>query len=280
LLAFNTRPIFEGPGPDSSQDLWLVDVESGERRQVLAPGEGGGAFTFSPDGQQIALSNADSISLINRDGSNRRDGVLTFPAVLTYSEWTYYPSVRWSADSSALRVVIPPEAALERPDEPAVIWSVPADGSAPQQLISIVPRPLSFPQLSPDGARVAYVSPTGPPETNRSDLFIARVDGSDQTRYLTGDLLDFTVWAPDSQQFIFSMGQPFRSYVGQVGETPQPVSDTPSAYNIQWIDSSRFMFVTRTAQAVELRLGSAGAQSLLVHRADDPMSLLDFSLGQ
>lgn len=278
VLAFSTRPIFEGLGPDSSHDLWLINVETGERRQLLPPGEGGGAFTFSPDGRQVALSDASAISLIDIDGGNRRDGVLTFPPVLTYSEWTYYPAVRWAADSSALRVVIPPEAPLERPDEPAVVWSVPADGSPATQLFTFVPSPLSYPQLSPDGSWVAYLRPDGPPESTRSELHIARADGAEDVIYLTEEQVQFTGWAPDSQQFVFSLVNPPRSYIGRVGETPRPVSDTPNVFNVRWIDENNFLFITRTVQAVELRQGQAGEPSQLIFRSSDPMDMLDFSL--
>lgn len=279
MLAFSTRPFFEGPGPASSEDLWLVNVETGERRQLLAPGEGG-SFTFSPDGQQIALARADAISLINRDGSNRRERVLTYPPVQTYSEWIYYPDVRWAADSSALRVVIPPEAALERPEEPATIWSIPVDGSAPRQLSSVVARPLTYPQLSPDGTQVAYLRAAGgQAETNRNELHIASADGDQDVLYLTNDLLMFEGWAPDSQQFVFSVPvDPVRIYLGRVGETPQALNDTPNMLNVQWLDEDRFLFVTRTMESVELRQGSAGTSSQLIYRAAEPTEMLNFSI--
>ena len=75
-IAFNTRLQFEGPGLFIQDDLRLVDADTAILSTLLTPGNAG-QFYYSPDGSQIALVKPSSISLINADGSNRRDGVLT-----------------------------------------------------------------------------------------------------------------------------------------------------------------------------------------------------------
>ena len=86
-------------------DLWGVE-SSGTNPPVSieAPGNGG-PITFSPDGSLYTISRGDSIVINFREGGFHSTA-LTFPQVLTYSEWTYIPDVVWLPDSSGFRVAI------------------------------------------------------------------------------------------------------------------------------------------------------------------------------
>ena len=83
-IAYSTNPLFEGPGFAPNHDLRLVNADS-LTKSVLFEVDKGGFFYYSPNGSQIALSNPQSISLVNADGNNLRKDVLTFPLVGTYS---------------------------------------------------------------------------------------------------------------------------------------------------------------------------------------------------
>ena len=274
-LAFTTSPVYEGLGLSLNEDLWLADVESGSVEELLEPGEGG-MFYYSPDGRQIALVKPDSISLIDADGSNRRDKVISYPIVSTYSEYFYYATPQWAEDSSYLRVVIPAPAALERPEETTNVWHIPADGSPAEQVGSVVTAPLFFPALSPDLAQLAYVRQVGDAAENRRELHIYQIDTGGDTTYLTEAHLIFAAWAADSSRFAFTTGENNRPYLGQIGETPQALTDTPSAFQIQWVDSDRFLFVSPSSPGFELRLGVIGSASALIATTENPLSF-DFT---
>lgn len=262
-LAFNTMPVFDGPGLMLNDDLWLANAETGELRQLLAPGSGG-MFYPSPDGTQIVLVTPSTISLINTDGSNRRDSVLTYERVSTYSEYAYYAAPQWSADSSYLRVFIPAPAALEAPDVPGRVWHLATDGTAAREVASMVTAMLMHGALSPDLNQVAYLSSVGDLSDNRRELRIASIEPASDNLYLTEAMIMFSGWAADSSQFAFSVGEDNRVYLGSVGESPQPLTDAASAFNVQWVDANRFLFTVKNGAQFELRLGRAGEPSQLI----------------
>jgi dipeptidyl aminopeptidase/acylaminoacyl peptidase len=275
-LAFNTRPTFEGLGLMLNDDLWLVNADTRERRQLLEPGDGG-MFTFSPDGSRIAVSTPDDISLVDVDGGNRQDGVLTFPRVSTYSEYMYYPGPQWSSGSDFLRVVIPPPASLEKPDDPSQVWHIPADGSAASLVGSFNTAPPFYPVLSPDLEKVAYLRQVGEMADNSRELHIAGADGTADLAYLREANLMFSAWSPDSEQFVFMVGDNLRSYLGQVGMTPAPLTDAVSVTGVRWVNPAHFLFITRSGENVELRLGTVGDPSeLIVSASGDAAPFLDY----
>ena len=274
-LAFNTMPVFDGLGLMLNNDLWLMDAEAGELRQLLAPG-GGGDFYPSPDGQQFALVTPAAIHLINIDGSNRRDNVLTYDPVSTYSEYQYYAFPQWSPDSSYLRVFIPPPAALEAPEVPGTVWHIPTDGTPAREVASMVTAPLMHGALSPDLNQVAYLSSVGDLSENRRELRITTIDPASDSLYLTEVSLYFNGWAADSSQFAFTVGEGNRAYLGKVGESPQPLTDAVSAFEIQWVDASRFLFAVRSGSGFELRLGEVGEPSQLIGAMSD-LPAFDFT---
>ena len=186
-IAYNTSPKYEGPGLMIHNDLWKVNSQTGERTLLLKSGEGGN-FYYSPDGRQIALVTFEDISLVKADISDRRDAVLKFKPVITYSEYQYYPTPLWSPDSSNLLVDVPPEDPMKQPPEPTSIYRIPSDGSQVNLLTSINPYFLEEINFSPDAAKMAYLTQEGPVENNQQSLHIANIDGSGDNIVETGNL--------------------------------------------------------------------------------------------
>jgi hypothetical protein len=201
-LAFNTSPRFEGPGLLVNDDLHLVNAETGALSTLLAPGDGG-IFYYSPDGSQIALVTPENISLINADGSNRRNNVLVYDPVLTYSEYQYYAAPQWSSDGSFLRVAIPPQASLDNPGEMTTLWHLPTDGSAAGVAGHVLTAPLTSVTISPDLGWIAYQSTIGDGSDNRRDLHINTITGSNDVIYASGEV-NLDTWAPDSVHFVYT----------------------------------------------------------------------------
>jgi hypothetical protein len=269
-LYYNTKPLYEGPGLMGYDDLRAVDADSLAQTTIFNPGEGG-MFHFSPDGAQLALVTPTSISLANADGSRLRRNVLTFAPVITYSEYLYYPDPVWAADSSGLRVAIPPADPLIEPLQPTGLWYLPIDGSAAIFSGNILAMPFAWPDtaISPDLSRVGYVTPVGVPTENLRELHLAGADASGDAIYIGGESAEFIGWLPNSSQFVFVIrgsGVTRGTHVGSVGGGYITLSADPYLMHaITWVDSTHFLHLRRNGDAWELRyneLGGAGSTLL------------------
>jgi len=265
-VAYNTLILHEGPGFGPNYDLRIVNADSLVKTTLLDIQQGG-MFYYSPDGNQVALSNPDSISLINADGTNLRQDVLTFPIVGTHSEYLYCPHPIWASDSRSLRVAIPPEETLASPLPPTGLWSLPVDGSPAVLLGNIQAIPFAWPDhaFAPDLSHVIYVMYAEGQIENQRELHIANPDGSNDTVYDRGESLEFTSWSPDSQHFIYLIdgGENQGLYLGALAGTPEQVTLLPRLMsNIQWLDGSRFAYLLWNGSQWELRIRNLSGEDL------------------
>ncbi len=271
-LIFNTYAIPEFIGLMKHDDLWAINVESSALTNLLPAGSGGD-FAISPDGSQIAVVRPDSISLVNADGSNLRSGLVTFPQVLTYSEFLYYPLPVWMADSSAVGFVIPSEEPLA-PGASGSVWRVPASGGAAVRVGTITGDcyfpSFGGPLISPDLARVAFTRPTGTP--NVETLFIANADGSGETSYATG-AVEWEGWSPDGVHFAYRLDGPMNLYLGTVGAAASPL---PAGLSLEWVHATDYLYLTGSGTSWTLMLGSTSGASMPLASLSSPSTAFDF----
>jgi hypothetical protein len=275
-LAFNTRLVFE-IGLILQDDLRLLDTDTGVLTTLLNVGQAG-MFYYSLDGSQIALSTPTSISLINADGTNRRDNVLTYPAVITYSEYQWYSFPRWWPDSSQLSVVIPSEDPFA-PGASMTVWNVPLDGSPPLFLGTYTTDMALFDAdslISPDMTRVAYLQRVGQPANNTWDLHLVELYGTSDTVFTTGDLR-FESWSPNSGWFVYTENQDMK--VAQFGNPGAwPLADVPPARDMKWVDDNRFIYISGSYGSWDLRMGSFSWPSIQIGTSTAAQVMLfDFS---
>jgi hypothetical protein len=265
-VAYSTYVLIEGAGSALNHDLRLVDADTLEKSTLFENGQGG-IFYYSPDGSQIALSNPESISLVNADGTNSRPDVLTYPSVITYSEYEYHPHPIWASDSASLRVAIPPHDPLADPLPPTGLWSIPVDSSPAELLGNVTAMGFAWPNnaFAPDLQHVIYVSPIGEPSANQRELHTANADGTDDLVYDSGESLEFTGWSPDSQHFIYVVNhEPNKgTYLGGLGEEPLQLSSEPHAMrDFQWVDGTQFAYTIKNGSQWELRLSNLKGEDL------------------
>src|SRR5574341_1232459 len=231
-----------GPGEYMNSDLWWVNADTGELTQMLSAGTGG-LFSVSPDGAWVAVSQPESIGLISADGSTVRSGVLTFPSIITYSEYAYKPQVTWSADGAFFTVPIPSADPMAA-DTSATVWQVRTDGSA-QQLLT-VPGNFVFGgamKPSPDGQWVAYA--VGASDGSGTfTLNVAKTDGSGAggSEALGSGNVQMFGWSPDSLYFAYSFADQ-GLFAGTLNVNPQPLGEgVQNVKEVVWSDPTAVVF--------------------------------------
>ena len=247
-LYYNTVPRFMGPGYAPNYDLRVINVDTDEKTTLFNFNQAG-AFTFSPDGMQLALSTPESLNLVNADGSNLRANILTYPVVGTYSEYNYTPAPIWASDSMSLRATIPPADSFAEPTPPTGLWYLPVDGSAATQLGSVQTMPLNWLDnaISPDMSFVAYAKQVGDPTENQTELHLAYTDGSNDYIFVSDGIINFLGWTPDSTRFVYQLngGSERGVYVGSIvdGSSYIFTSDSSTSHSLKWVDNNRVIFI-------------------------------------
>ncbi len=259
VLMMNTRGVPEGPGLANYDDLLTLDADTGARTTIFPPGEGGDFF-ISPDGSQVAITTATTISVANIDGTNLRSDVVTYESIITYSEFLYAVPVVWSPDSTQMGVVIP-SADILAPDRSGQVWRIPADGGAPINLATIE-GDFYFTQfgnrntaISPNLERVAFLRESTTPGLEM--LFTANSNGSGEASVVFG-IIGWHGWSPDSMHFVFSEDSPPILSVGVVGGAPTLVG--PGS-DVRWLNETEFLYLTGSLGAWSLTLGTVGGGS-------------------
>ena len=268
-LFYNTRPLYEGPGSFGYDDLYMVNVDSLTKLTLFSAGNGG-KFFFSPNGNQLAVVRPTSISLVNSDGSNLRSNVVSYPTVITYSEYLYYPTPKWASDSNSLRVVIPPADPILEPTPPYTLWLIPTDGSPAIATGTIPAIPFDWPDtaISPDLNRLGYLQKTGGgADPNMRDIKLANADGSGAVWYMSGDSAQFIGWLPNSAQFAFRVysGPDVGVHVSSLAEGYTTLSVIPSEIrSISWLDNTHYLALWQNAGITELRYNVLGGGTTLL----------------
>jgi len=280
-VAFNTRKVAEGPGLLPYDDLRLVDTDTLAYTALLSSGEGGD-FYYSADGRQVAIVSPQQISLIDADGSNRRD-VLAYSPVATHSEFQFYARPVWAADSHSLRVTIPPTEPFARPSRPTSVWHIPTDGTPASLLGEINARSLhGHPAFSSDLSHVAYLAqPEGAlPRAETGPLLITDLRSGETVTYYP-HAHDIYGWAPDSERFAFlGDGERPQAQIGRVGSDPFPAySDVYTAVrDVHWIDVNRCLFAAyREGKSWDIVLVDIGGSSAVLTTATGRPPSLDFA---
>lgn len=261
-LAFITVPQFEGPGFIDNKDLWLVDVVSATRTNLLTAGSGG-FYHYSPDGSQIAIVTGSDISLINSDGTNRRSSILSYDPVLTYSEYEYHAVPQWSPDGSFLRVSIPYSDSLGEPSMPGYLYQLPTDGSSAVFLGNVNFAPITAGVYSPDLTQLAYVEQIGDPADNNFALMTANFNGTEPVEIVQAGL-NFTGWSPDSNHLAYATWTPRAFFIAQSGIAGSGSLISTESDQFNWISNDRFVFISMSEPNWEIHIGSIGEPSTLI----------------
>jgi len=257
-LVFDTRYIPTsgpgGPGEYINADLWKVDADSGTLAALL-PAKQAGAFAASPDGHSLAVSRPTGIDLLDATGPQRHKDVITFPAIVTYSEYAYKPHVQWSADGSYFTVGVPTQDPMAA-NAAITFYRVNADGTV--KLLGSHPGNYVFggsipPQIAPDGAHVVYtqVNPAGGPEALH--MLTIQSDALGDNAFDSQSSVGGWGWSPDSQVYVYDdvpgSGGGHLYATGPGVETPHVFVDNLSGLkDLRWVNGNTVVFLGKIGE--------------------------------
>ncbi len=264
-----------------NNDLWSIDAATRTLELLLPPSEGG-FFNLSPDNQHIAIIQSGSygesdgkISLVDSSGQGRQD-ILTFTAVSTASDYDFYPQVFWEANSTGFNIAIPEKDLIYNDDTAlAALWHIAIDGTNIQRG-SVQATFFGLPQWSDDGANLVYLHRVGDITTNQFELMIATGDGTNPSIYASGEAgnIGMPHWLPNSDQFIYSQGEPGDYWIGQAGQSPQQFPE--KLFSPYFVDSRTYVYTTNVGNMFELRYAQlGGTTSTLIASVHDAVPLFD-----
>ncbi len=265
ILAYTTHALFAGPGLVTSDDLQMVNADTLAQRTFLAPGEGG-RFTFSPDGQRVAISSASQVDLLWLDGRAPRQRVLTYEPVLTYSEYQYQVAPQWAPDGSYLLVLVPPADPLAKPTPPSRVWRLPTDGTPATPLAEIPAAAFWFaqpnlPLFDPTLTHLAYLSQEG----DLWSLHIATPQGDEEASTAPATEVSFLGWAPSAERFVYALeeGPP---QIQSPGGEPQPLTppEIREVRSVAWVTEDTFLLSRGEWDNWEVYAGTLGSETHLV----------------
>ncbi len=248
-----------------SEDLWLVDVETGDYQQVLD--DGGGVPDYSPDGAWIALNmpytgyQHGQLSLIAADGSGYRP---LFDYLISYEG-------KWLPDGVLVAGIVRLVQTTET-EVPAELWQVPVVGEPVRLATILVAHSFCW---SADGRRLAYLAddPVG-------WLHIAQGDGSEPVAVPGTDERTWAhSWSPGGQflavihdeQYFFVSGGPDPALIPMPAPfwlwlddhsylTAEWITDNPRAdrghfeVSRAWLDGRReFLFTAESLNGLTYR---------------------------
>jgi Tol biopolymer transport system component len=197
------RIAFVGSGDATDRDenlleLYVMDVESGETRQLTENASRDADPTWSPDGKRIVFVRADywatenvetSHRVIEADGSGEE-------TLAQADQGVFLGSPSWSPDGKQIAYT---RASFAGQRLELTLHVMRSDGSNAMQIA----RQAAQPAWSPDGKHIAFVSIA---DQQFGEIYVADANGRNATRLTTSKKANDTApaWSPDGKQIIFS----------------------------------------------------------------------------
>lgn len=262
MLAFSTQLLHPGVGLTLRNDLTLVNADSGLIQPLLGENQAGGLFAFSPDGQQLALSTPTNVHIINVDGSDLRRNLITYPSVITYSEYLYSPPVAWAQEGGSLMVAVPPADALAGGMPETSLWWIPLDGTPAFEAGSIQAAFFIFGEVafSPDASRSAYLRPLGEAGGPDNELVVALSDGSNESPAVRAEQIRFLAWSPDNSTYLYTYQDGTARLAmanatdGSTSLISLPAGFVAFAVQAEWVDANHFLILEQGGGGARLSL--------------------------
>jgi hypothetical protein len=278
LIFSGTKYIVQAEGLSHAipQGVYLADTDTGSVTR-LADAAQNLHFVPSPDGRQVALLSPNGVGFINIDGSNNRQGVLTFAAAGVPGP--LFPTGAWTQDSRAFVSTGSFEA---DPDLNVnfTIWHIPADGSSLDALATITASHPNSVTFSPDGNSVSYLQSTDQQPPEIAGWFITPLvpeAGPLALPYYGREAAYANLhWSPAGTAFAIQ-DQDLRQLCPNATQDSQVCGEPVHLGSriitaLQWADASRFLFVSNEPNALSLGNPNGTVTPIATWTEDDLLS--------
>ena len=183
----------------SGSQLYVVRGDGSGLRRVTRPGAAEDMDpAWSPDGGRLAFGRRDSrgwrLYVMRADGTRLRSLTTTRPLA---------DSPNWSPDGRAIAFAGLPANLPAAGSIAQQIYVVPSTGGRPRQLTSFAAfrGGAGGPAWSPDAKRLLFWATRSPADHARTDVWIARANGSGARRLLAN--ATDPAWSPDGRRIAF-----------------------------------------------------------------------------
>lgn len=281
-LAMTTRITYDGPGYQTGESLFLIDTDTSAMRVLFnVDSQWSWHYAFSPDGAKIAVSFPEGLDIYNSSGEKLERPLLVYPFINTASEYAWVASPVWSADSSSLVAVVPPQDPWTIPYGNSSVYRLSVDGMSGELLFDtqMTYWPTQIAAISPDLSKIAFLVQTGSATDNQFTLRLANIDGSGLIDYTTGRIYKVPDWSTDSGKF-FYRDEITGAWIGQPGSAPASIPDFNSTRDITWVDANRFIAASGPEGGWKLLLGTIGAPTGVIYTSPVDGERLHFTVNR
>jgi len=261
LLLFNTYqhgnldPESAGWLPLVGNDLFVVNIDTGEIKQLKAPWQGGN-FLAAPNGKWVAVQTLDHIDVLDMQGRIVYRNLVTYPK----TEAHVVVPMAWTPDSKEL-IVLPSEIPLfAGVTVNRTVWRYSLDGTSGIE-VKLNPNPTyDAYAISPDGNWIVYADNVSDPNEIRGVYLSNLREGTSQLLYtpplnvVTGFRetapLDYESWSPDSVYFIVQDGNT-RLFLGNIYREFVYIGHGRGIEVAGWIDNTHYLMESGVLHEVD-----------------------------
>lgn len=174
-------------GPNRTSDVWVYDTLHGTPSRLTFKANNWPAL-WAPDGKRVLFSSDESgvknLYLANADGSGQVER-------LTTSVYDQLPAA-WSAQNNTILF-------LQFQNDISQIWVLPMDGDRKPKLFLESRVSLRYPEFSPDGRWVAYVSG----ESGTFQIYVQPYPGPGEKVRISTTESTHPIWTANGREILF-----------------------------------------------------------------------------
>ena len=259
-ILFNNEEIIDGPpGSLPLFDLYSVDL-TGQITQLLEPGDAG-RFVSSPDGTHVALVTGSRIKVFDLETGKQRTLLEFEPVEVGIDGGPRTPRVVWDPQGQfVITWILPPKFYYpEYAGEPEQVWRLFLNGQVElvAQLHPVTQNHAGI-NISPDLQYFFYLNGYCPDAMGM--LYVRNMNSSEE--YPLHCVWNLPRWLPDSEHFIYNLGDWQLGSIYDTTSQPLDVLNVPTDPNVRvppqltWINDEYFLLFLRSQDVCTLNIAT------------------------